>query len=555
MAPIALGSTARVDLCRSLGPLHHGIGPASPSAAPGQLLAVKRPLPELASDESVGKRFLDEVWMTASLRHPNVVGVVGWGQDELGPYLAVELVQGVSLARLLKSVVETGEQFSERLVVYLGTCVARGLAAAHELRSERGEPLYLVHRDLSAANVLVSFQGEVKVADVGLAKAKDRLTVTTTELPKRSLVHVAPEELLQGMSDHRSDLFSFGVMLFELLTGRPPFQGKDEIATLDAVIRQPAPVPLELRPTMDRALSALVLRCLEKSPDRRYQSAREIAHDLDRWLDAHGYRHDNHEVLARFVRRNSMRQMRWFERVISGEPPPAPNPRAPVRPSLYDPGAEGASAGASGVSPTSRKTDEPTLVDRPKPKAPTARRSRSTDSFAAMKARRSGDGPGADIPNFADHETEDEIPTVALRIDHSTREALRDGKLTELPGLGSGARSSAPRETPEIDAGKRPPGSGREPPTVPRADAVLRLVEAELERLRTLATERHGEARAAREKARLAVLDAERAESEARVVERAIGTARQAHDAATRGQAEEAKRRLEEALEAMKKPL
>jgi serine/threonine protein kinase len=540
LAPIAVGSTARIDLCRSLGPKLAGVPPAIPGAATGNLIAVKRPLPELASDESVGKRFLDEVWLTASLRHPNVVGVVGWGQDDLGPYLAVELVQGVSLARLMKSVVETGEQFSERLVVYVGFCVARGLAAAHDLRSERGDPLLLVHRDLSAANVLVSFQGEVKVADFGLAKAKDRLTVTTSELPTRSLLHVSPEELAQAPVDHRSDLFAFGVMLFELLTGRPPFKGKDDIATLEAVLKSAPPDPLDFRPKMDRALSALVLRCLEKSPDRRYQSAREIAHELDRWLDAHGYRADNHEVLGRFVRRNSMRQMRWFERVIAGEPPPAPNPQAPPKPSLYDPAADGPlpAMTASTSASTQRKPDEPTLVDRPKPKVPAPRRSRSGDAFAAVQKTRRLDEEG--IPSFVDPETEDEIPTVALRVDRATRDALKEGRDAGSLGPLRLPLKSEPLRDSTID--------GEERPTVPSRNATLRAIEHELERLRNLAIERHERARTAREAAKQAVIQAERAETEARVVERAIGGLRQALDAANRGQVDDARKRLEEAL-------
>ncbi len=530
LAPMAVGSTARVDLCRSLGPLHSGMEAATPRALPGQLLAVKRPLAELAGDESVGRRFLDEVWMTASLHHANVAGVAGWGHDQAGPYLAVELVQGVSLARLMKSVFETGEQFSERLVVYIGLCVARGLAAAHELTTDRGELLHLVHRDLSAANVLVGFGGEVKISDFGLAKARDRLTVTTSELPTRSLAHVSPEELAQDQADHRSDLFAYGVMLFELLTGRPPFKGKDEIATLEAVMRHPPPDPVALRAKMDRALAALVLRCLEKSPARRPQSAREIVAELERWLDVHGYRTENVEALARFVRRNSMRQMRWFERVISGEREPSPSPFAPPKISLYDPAADGPTGGVAASTSTKstrtqQRADEPTLVDRPKPKPSAPRRSRSTDSFQALqKTRRLSEeaDPLSGVPSFVDHESEDDVPTVALRIDASTRDALASGK--QVPRHGPSGRG--PLGTAYLDGSRTP-----EPPR----GGVIRTIERELERLRELATERHDRARSAREAARVAVLEAERAEADARLVERAIGGARQALDTASRG--------------------
>src|SRR5688572_10272829 len=120
LAEIATGATTRVDLCRSAGPNR-----------PGELLAVKRLHPHFAEDPNIATRFLDEVWMTAALKHTNVVEVAGWGNDTQGTYLAVELVQGVSLARLMKTVFETGEVFPERLIVHIATQICRGLAAAH----------------------------------------------------------------------------------------------------------------------------------------------------------------------------------------------------------------------------------------------------------------------------------------------------------------------------------------------------------------------------------------------------------------------------------------
>src|SRR4051812_295560 len=154
LAEIAVGATARVDLCRVLGP----------HSRAGQLLAVKRLHPHIAEDPTFANQFFDEAWMTASLKHPNVVEVAGWGQDDQGTYLAVELVQGVSLIRLMKTIFDTGEAFTERMVVYLASCIGRGLAAAHALRAPNGELLNLVHRDLTPANVLLGFNGEVKIA-------------------------------------------------------------------------------------------------------------------------------------------------------------------------------------------------------------------------------------------------------------------------------------------------------------------------------------------------------------------------------------------------------
>ena len=585
LAQIALGSTARVDLCRSLGPRQTG-----------QLIAVKRLLPDLVNDETIGKRFLDEVWMTAALRHPNVVGVVGWGHDALGPYLAVELVQGVSLARLARNVFETGEQFPERLVVYIALAVARGLAAAHDLRSERGELLNLVHRDLSGANVLASFHGEVKIADFGLAKAKDRLTVTTSELPSRTMSHVAPEELEQRPVDRRSDLFGFGVMLFELLCGRGPFTGKDELAVLEAVLKKRAPDPLSLRPKLDPAVGSLVLRCLEKDPAARPQSAHEVARELEAWLYNHGYLNDSQESLSRFVRRNSMRQMRWFERVIAGLPEPAPAPFAPRQPSLYPLGDARSPAGASAVS---ARENEATVVAGRRAAPPPPRRSRSSDALAAVAGaaatppppprsrRRDGARPSdpppaapvalhtrSDIPSMVDDEQED-APTVALKVDKKMRDAVRD-----LAGLAPRAETRATLETVRMEdvettqdptLRKQPPAAGTPPLVIPSPAATQRLgpqtaeelaglgvrprkpaitehVENELATLRELAMARHDQVKRAREAAHRAAIEADQAEAQARVAERAIAGARAALDLALRGDAAGAQRKLDDAL-------
>ncbi|MBK8941116.1 MAG: serine/threonine protein kinase [Polyangiaceae bacterium] len=565
---IATGSTARVDLCRSLGPRQAG-----------QLIAVKRLLPDLLSDEGIGKRFLDEVWMTAALRDSNVVTVVGWGQDEHGPYLASELVQGVSLARLSKSVIDTGEEFPERLVVYICLSVARGLAAAHELRSDRGELLSLVHRDISAQNVLVGFQGEVKVTDFGLAKAKDRLTVTTSELPARSMGHVSPEELSQKPVDHRSDIFGFGVMMFELATNKAPFSGKDEIAVLEAVLKHPAPDPQRLRPKIDRALAALMLRCLEKDPARRPQSAREIAHALEEWLYVHGYLKDSQESLARFVRRNSMRQMRWFENVIAQRAlaAPVPAPPVPPQPSLYlgheggepMPAATGAS-GATGGSRTVRRDNEPTAVvgrrliaqndpvRKGRPEAPGSNRLRRRESTSGLPRTFASDSGETHKPYPAEPSTDgddefEDVPTVALKFDPKYRAELRDLAAQKRQAAQDAAR--APLETVRIEdpetnrestLSELAGGFGALAHPSPR-DAAMRI-DAELASLRKLAAERHERARVAREAARRAALEADEAESSARAAERAIGGARSALELVSRGDPSGALKRLEEVL-------
>ena len=327
LAEIAVGDTARVDLCRATS------GPRG-----GQLLAVKRLHPHIANEPAFANQFMDEVWMTAALRHPNVVEVAGWGTDDYGMYLAVELVQGVSLTRLMKTVFETGEMFTERMVVFIAQCICRGLSAAHKLRGPDGELLQLVHRDLSPGNVLISFAGDVKIADFGLAKAKLRLTQTVTGILKGLPQYMAPEQARAAREiDARADLFSLGVLLFELFAGRPPWVAESELQMVQVMLTQPPGDLRELRPKIDKELVAIVSKCLEKNPAARFQSADEALARLDNWLETHGYNEGNEDSLARFVRRNAMRQMRWFERAVGGE--------------MVPPGADATSSSGSGWPP------------------------------------------------------------------------------------------------------------------------------------------------------------------------------------------------------------
>lgn len=306
LAEIADGETATVELCRVTS------GPSE-----GRLVAVKRLHPHLAGDPAFVDQFRDEMWLTAALRHPNVVEVVGWGSDDRGLYLAVELVQGVSLARLMKTIFDTGEAFTERMVVFILRQICRGLEKAHALKSPAGEPLNLVHRDLTPGNILCSFQGDVKIADFGLAKAKQRLTKTMTGMIKGQLEYISPEQALGKEIDARADIFSLGVTMFEIFAGRRPWMGANEMELAQQLMTAPPADLSRLRPKIHRELVDIVNKCLEKDPKKRFQTVTEIRARFDEWLSAHGYMEDNEEALGRFVRRNSMRQISWFERATT----------------------------------------------------------------------------------------------------------------------------------------------------------------------------------------------------------------------------------------------
>ena len=440
LAEIATGPTARVELCRA----------REPEVMRGQLLAVKRLHPHIAEDPQFASMFVDEVWMTAALMHPNVVRVAGWGTDQDGTYLAVELVEGVSLARLMKTVFETGEAFTERMVVYLGAEICAGLAAAHSLRGPEGDPLQLVHRDLTPGNVLLSFDGQVKIADFGLAKAKQRVTKTLTGLLKGHPQYMAPEQGRDGAIDARADLFSLGVVLFELFTGRHPWTSANELDVFRVMANEPPADIQALRPKIDRELASVVNRLLQRDPARRFQHADEVRARLLAWLDSHGYKHDNADSVARFVRRNAMRQMRWFERAVGGELKAEAErakarlgPTTRARPPSPNPG--GARAAAVSSRRRRRGDDSTELTDRSLDEL--GKRSRLDSRLAATTP----DGAPAAVDDPNSGEWSEEVPTVV--------------KPNAPVAMAAAARQMAPRihdaEVPMRTATTEPPRSSR----------------------------------------------------------------------------------------------
>ncbi len=562
LAPIAVGATTRVDLAR-----------LTSGELVGSLVAVKRLLPEAQLDSSTQTRFLDELATTAAIRHPNVVRVLAIGRDADGPFLAVELVQGVSLARLMKSVFETGEQFPDRLVVAIGARIASGLASAHDLRDEQGARRDLVHRDLAASNVLVSFGGEVKVADFGLAKAKDRLSQTTGELPSRPVAHIAPEELMQQAVDHRADLFALGVLLFELLTGRSPFEGTTEVEVMRAVLHQPAPALAELDSRHDGQLSALIARLLEKTPSTRPSSAHEVALELDQWLELRGFHRDAQAALARFVRRNSVRQMRWFERVTATHAPaeiPTPRP-APLPPQLA-PAARPAVIARS-ATVTGPSDAETTLVDRqakPQRRAPNLERPSGLAQDDEARVPQAGAvprpnaraaprrGPRDTRPD-AEEFDDVEVPTLANRLTRAERDALARARASSPAGQTDGAFTPGYPEPSTLsgvsveELSASVAGGADEARTHPRldADSVAREASDYADQLLAIARNGASQAARARETERIARLEAERSEAETRTAELAAGVAREALALARAGRTHEALVRLGDARAAI----
>jgi serine/threonine protein kinase len=451
VAHLAVGTTANVELCRVVQGEHVG-----------KLAAVKRLLPQMAGDPDFVSMFRDEMWMASALRHPNVAEVLGWGEDEHGLYLAVEFVRGVSLLRLMKSVMTTGEAFNERLIVYLAARVCAGLAAAHELRAPSGEFLNLVHRDLTPGNILTAFDGDVKISDFGLAKAKQRVTQTAIGVTKGELAYMSPEQVMGQRLDARSDLFALGVVMFEVFTHQRPWQVDTVKDALVGIVQSPHPDMAELCPKVDKALVTMVHRLLSKDPSDRFQSASELQQALENWLHLHGYR-DSRDSLARFVRRNSMRQMRWLERALAGQLTTSDEMASPFD-NLRGEGTGTPISSASGVLPANEEATR-SIATRSRPTL-------SEDHAVTTQRRAPTYGSGTQVTRKRDASpplgaTEPE--SIALNDVPPPTVSYRDlaGEEATLPSSGPLRLPVEPMDPTRVDSLPRTPAGVRPPEPLP----------------------------------------------------------------------------------------
>ncbi len=244
-------------------------------------VVIKRTLPHLARERSFVDMFLDEARIVAGIRHPNVVQVHELCQDGDDLFLVMEYLEGESLAGLMRRLSTKKRLLSFDLCAHVIAEVCTGLHAAHELTDESGKKLDLVHRDVSPANVFVTYEGNVKILDFGIATASDRLaSKTQAGQVKGKYPYMSPEQCRGLPLDRRSDLFSLGIVLFELSTCRRLFHRANEMQTVDAICGMDVPPPSEYVPGYPPALDQICLRALTRDPNARYQSAPEMRKDL-----------------------------------------------------------------------------------------------------------------------------------------------------------------------------------------------------------------------------------------------------------------------------------
>jgi len=240
---------------------------------------VKRILPEFARNPQFARMFANEARVAAMLDHPNIVRVFEFDRENGTYYLVMEYVDGASLDQIVRAARKGGVPLGPDFAVEVGLPLARALAYAHSLKLPDGRPLNLVHRDVSPGNVLISRDGAVKLTDFGVVKST--ITTTVAGAVKGKLSYMSPEQITVQNVDHRSDLFSLGVVLYEVATGLRLFRGDSLGATAVRVMRAVVPPPRSVMPETDPRLEAILMKLLERDPRARYQSAADLLIDLE----------------------------------------------------------------------------------------------------------------------------------------------------------------------------------------------------------------------------------------------------------------------------------
>jgi serine/threonine protein kinase len=251
-----------------------------------RVFVVKRTLPHLSDDPTFTKMFIEEAKMSARLSHPNIVQVFELGAVEQEFFISMEYVRGRDLAETMRTLWARIGPPRPELVAYVGREMCRALAYAHDLTADDGSPLGMIHRDVSPSNVMLSYDGAVKLLDFGIAKAlggdeQPEETGTQRGTLKGKFAYMAPEQTQGNEVDRRIDIFATGIVLHEILTGRRLFKGENDLQTVEKVRVCDVPPPSLQNPLCPPELDVIVLKALAKHRDDRFQSASEMADALD----------------------------------------------------------------------------------------------------------------------------------------------------------------------------------------------------------------------------------------------------------------------------------
>ncbi|HRC56376.1 MAG TPA: serine/threonine-protein kinase, partial [Kofleriaceae bacterium] len=273
---VAVGGMAEIHLAKAKG-----------IAGFEKYVALKMIHPNFAEDEQFIDMLVDEAKIAVQLTHHNIAQTFDLGRVGDTYYISMEYVDGADLYKVLRRASEQDIEFPLDVCAFIAKEIASGLDYAHRKRDVTGQQLGIVHRDVSPQNVLLSYAGEVKLVDFGIAKATMKVKQTAAGVIKGKYYYMSPEQSSGGNVDSRSDIFSAGIVLYEMMTGQMLYLEEDLHRLLSMVRRADIASPCTLRPGIPAQLERIVMHALAKSPADRYQSGADLANDLERFLHAY----------------------------------------------------------------------------------------------------------------------------------------------------------------------------------------------------------------------------------------------------------------------------
>lgn len=274
--PIAVGGMAEIYRARLTN---------TGGDSPDRILIIKKVISALSGNQDFVEMFEGEIKITVGLSHPNIVQIFDYGRVDGVSFLAMEYVEGKNLRQFLKRLISMKSMFSIDMSCYIVSQVCNALAYAHAFKDRMsGEHLGIVHRDVSPQNVMISYDGAVKLFDFGIAKAKSASEATQAGVIKGKPSYLSPEQIAGEVLDGRSDVFSLGIVLWEMLTAKRLFVADNDMAILRMIQSAKIEPPSTYNPAIPQALDAIVLRSLARDRDKRYRTAEEMQRDLHRFL-------------------------------------------------------------------------------------------------------------------------------------------------------------------------------------------------------------------------------------------------------------------------------
>src|SRR4051812_36002706 len=269
IAELGQGGMAQVFLALASGP-----------AGFNKLVVIKQIREQFADEQDFLTMFLDEARLAARLNHPNVVQTNEVGDDGKRYYICMEYLEGQPLNRIMNRVGVAGG-LTQAIQLRIVVDALAGLHHAHELRDFDGTPLQVVHRDVSPHNIFVTYAGQVKVVDFGIAKALSSSSETRTGVLKGKVAYMAPEQAMGERVDRRADIFGAGMILWEMLAGRRLFKGVADVAVLQKIVNNQIPSPMTIKPDVPVRLEVICMKALAHDRNNRYATAADFAADLE----------------------------------------------------------------------------------------------------------------------------------------------------------------------------------------------------------------------------------------------------------------------------------